>query len=46
MKNETRGKIINYLRKNKQASGAQLADFLGISDRAVRKQLKRWQGLR
>ncbi len=40
MKNETRQKIINYLKKNKQASGVELADFLNISDRAVRKQLK------
>jgi predicted ArsR family transcriptional regulator len=40
MKNETSKKIINYLKKNKQASGAELADFLSISDRAVRKQLK------
>jgi len=40
MKNETKQKIINYLKKNKQASGAELADFLDISDRAIRKQLK------
>src|SRR4030066_1467964 len=40
MKNGTSQKIINYLKKNKQASGAELADFLSISDRAVRKQLK------
>lgn len=40
MKHETSKKIINYLKKNKQASGAELTDFLGISDRAVRKQLK------
>jgi len=40
MKNETRQKIINYLKKNKQVSGVELADFLNISDRAVRKQLK------
>ncbi len=40
MKGETRKKIIEYIRGNKQASGADLADFLEISDRAVRKQLK------
>ncbi len=40
MKNETSQKIINYIRKNKQVSGAELADFLNIGDRAVRKQLK------
>lgn len=40
MKHETSRKIINYLKKNKQASGAELVDFLDISDRAVRKQLK------
>jgi len=40
MQNETSKKIISYLEKNKQASGAELADFLSISDRAVRKQLK------
>ncbi len=40
MRNETSQKIINYLRKNKQVSGVELADFLNISDRATRKQLK------
>ena len=40
MKNETRKKIIDYLKSNKQARGSDLADFLEISDRAVRKQLK------
>ncbi len=40
MKQETSKKIINYLKRNKQASGIELTDFLGISDRAVRKQLK------
>lgn len=40
MQNKTSQKIINYLKKNKQASGAELADFLNISDRAARKQLK------
>ncbi len=37
---ETKKRIIEYLKERKQASGAELADFLGISDRAVRKQLK------
>ena len=40
MKNKTSQRIINYLKKNKQATGAELFDFLDISDRAVRKQLK------
>lgn len=40
MKQETSKKIISYLKKNRQASGAELADFLDIGDRAVRKQLK------
>ncbi len=40
MKNETKKNIIDYLKRNKQASGSELADFLDISDRAVRKQLK------
>ncbi len=40
MKGETREKIIEYLESNKQASGSELADFLEISDRAVRKQPK------
>jgi biotin operon repressor/hypoxanthine-guanine phosphoribosyltransferase len=40
MKGETRKRIIEYLKSNKQASGSDLADFLEISDRAVRKQLK------
>ncbi len=40
MKTETSQKIIEYLKKNKQASGTELADFLSISGRAVRKQLK------
>ena len=38
---ETSEKIINFLEKKKQASGSELADFLEITDRAVRKQLKR-----
>lgn len=37
---KTSEKIIAYIKKNKQATGAELADFLGITDRAVRKQLK------
>ncbi|MBZ1356500.1 MAG: winged helix-turn-helix transcriptional regulator [Candidatus Nealsonbacteria bacterium] len=40
MEKKTSHKIINYLKENKQASGSELADFLNISDRAVRKQLK------
>lgn len=36
---KTSEKIIEYIRKNGQASGNELADFLEISDRAVRKQL-------
>lgn len=40
MKTDTSRKIIEYIRKNRQASGASLTDFLGISSRAVRKHLK------
>lgn len=36
---KTSEKIIKYIRKNGQASGSELADFLELSDRAVRKQL-------
>ena len=32
-------KIIEYIKKNGQASGNELANFLDLSDRAVRKQL-------
>jgi hypothetical protein len=33
-------RIIEYINSHEQASGKELADFLGITDRAVRKQLK------
>ncbi len=33
-------KIINYLKEKGRLSGGQLADYLGISTRAVRKQLR------
>ena len=36
---QTKQKIREYLAKKRQASGKELADFLGITDRAVRKQL-------
>lgn len=36
----TTEKIIQYIQKNDQASGSELARYLDISDRAVRKQLK------
>lgn len=36
---KTSEKIIEYIRKNNQASGSELTDFLELSDRAVRKQL-------
>lgn len=39
MKIKTSQKIIDYIKKNGQATGNELADFLNISDRAVRKQL-------
>jgi hypothetical protein len=39
MKIKTSQKIIEYIKKNRQATGSELADFLNISDRAVRKQL-------
>lgn len=39
MKIKTSQKIIDYIKKNCQATGNELADFLNISDRAVRKQL-------
>lgn len=35
---KTAEKIINYIKKNSQASGRELADYLELSDRAVRKQ--------
>ena len=37
----TSEKIINYISKNSQATGKELTDYLGISDRGTRKQLKR-----
>jgi len=36
---KTSERIKQYLSKNQQASGSELADYLGITDRAVRKQL-------
>lgn len=36
---QTKQKIRNYLVKNRQATGKELSDYLGITDRAVRKQL-------
>jgi len=37
----TSDKILDYIAKNKQASGKELTEYLGdISSRAVRKQLK------
>ncbi|MFH1657026.1 MAG: HTH domain-containing protein [bacterium] len=37
---KTSQKIIDYIQNKRQATGHELADYLGISDRAVRKQLK------
>jgi len=37
---KTSKKILDYIGKNGQASGNELANYLEISDRAVRKQLK------
>lgn len=37
---KTSDKIIKYITKRGQASGQELADYLGITDRAVRKQLR------
>src|SRR3989344_1205963 len=38
---QTSQKILDYIKKNTQASGKELADYLGnISSRAVRKQLR------
>lgn len=39
MKIKTSEKIIDYIKQRGQATGSELADFLNISDRAVRKQL-------
>ena len=36
---DTEEKIIEYIKEKGQATGKQLADFLGITDRAVRKQI-------
>jgi len=36
---KTKEKILDYIKEHKYASGSELADFLEISDRAVRKQL-------
>lgn len=40
MTNNTTNKIISYISKKHQASGQELSDYLGITPRAVRKQLK------
>lgn len=37
---KTSEKIIKYIGKKGQTSGAELSDYLEITDRAVRKQLK------
>lgn len=37
---KTSEKIIDYLNKHQHVSGSSLVDYLGITDRAVRKQLK------
>ena len=37
---KTSEKIIEYIRKKGQVSGAELSDYLEITDRAVRKQLR------
>ena len=37
---KTSEKIVKYITNNNQASGKELADFLNITDRAVRKQLR------
>lgn len=36
---KTSEKIIEYIKKNGRATGSELADYLDLSDRAVRKQL-------
>ncbi|MEK7585208.1 MAG: HTH domain-containing protein [Patescibacteria group bacterium] len=38
---KTSGKIINYISSHGQASGKELADFLNLTTRAVRKQLSK-----
>lgn len=40
MAENTSQKILTYIQKKRQASGKELADYLMLSDRAVRKQLK------
>lgn len=37
----TTSKILDYIRKNNQATGSELADIFDISDRAIRKQLSK-----
>ena len=37
----TTSKILDYIRKNNQATGSELADVFNISDRAIRKQLSK-----
>lgn len=39
MKIKTSERIVDYIKNRGQATGSELADFLNISDRAVRKQL-------
>lgn len=41
MPKNTSEKIIEYIAKNSQASGKELADYLELTGRAVRKQLKK-----
>jgi HTH domain. len=36
----TSQKIIKYIQENGQVTGSELVDYLSITDRAVRKQLK------
>ncbi|MDD3778414.1 MAG: HTH domain-containing protein [Patescibacteria group bacterium] len=37
----TTSKILEYIRKNGQATGSELTNFFDISDRAIRKQLRK-----
>lgn len=37
---KTSEKILEYIKKNHQVTGVELIDYLGITDRAIRKQLK------
>lgn len=41
MKTNTSKRILEYIRNNMQATGSELADAFGISDRAIRKQLSK-----